>query len=374
MSDPLRLLHVLWNFDQGGLERLVHELARRMDPSAIDTHVLSLGTLGHFAHGLEGVATLHVAGPMHRLSLIAPLALAEQIRRIRPTIVHTHSGVWYKAAKAARWAGVGSIIHTDHGRAPSAGWTDTLVERRAGRMTDRVVAVAPWLVEFNATVLRVPRDKLSMIPNGVDTMHFEVRGTTPRPPYMPSGRRTVGSAGRFAAVKDYATMIRAMGVLRSQWDADEMPILVLIGDGPERPRLEQVARELGVAEFIRFPGWTDRVADFLAHLDIFSLSSTSEGTSMSLLEAMSAGVCPVVTDVGGNADVLGPDLRARLVPPGNPAALASAWTHAFRHAEQARRDAEIAKARARAVYDIGVTTTHYTRLYRDLAQRVTDSR
>src|SRR5438093_10224690 len=91
---------------------------------------------------------------------------------------------------------------------------------------------------------------------------------------------------------------------------------------------------------VRLFGWRDDVERLLTGFDVFTLASRSEGTSVSLLEAMSAGVCPVVTDVGGNRSVLGSELHHRLVPSGDPEALAAAWVAALGDGGGERRRAD----------------------------------
>jgi glycosyltransferase involved in cell wall biosynthesis len=93
------------------------------------------------------------------------------------------------------------------------------------------------------------------------------------------------------------------------------------------------------------------------------MSSRSEGTSVSLLEAMSAGLCPVVTDVGGNAAVLGPALRHRLVPPADPEALAMAWRDALVDSDRRTADGAAARQRVKAVYSLEEMVRRYESLY-----------
>ena len=102
------------------------------------------------------------------------------------------------------------------------------------------------------------------------------------------------------------------------------------GDGSERTALEESAGHLGRhVRGLHLIGWRDDIHDLHRAFCLFTMSSRSEGTSVSLLEAMSAGLCPVVTDVGGNAAVLGRELAHRLVPGQDPAALADAWMDAL---------------------------------------------
>ena len=102
------------------------------------------------------------------------------------------------------------------------------------------------------------------------------------------------------------------------------------------------------------------------------MSSHSEGTSVSLLEAMSAQLCPIVTDVGGNAAVLGSILRHRLVPPRDPSALAAVWRDAL--AEPGRRSADAAAARARVLeaFTLDAMVRAYERLYEGKASTASD--
>ena len=104
-------------------------------------------------------------------------------------------------------------------------------------------------------------------------------------------------------------------------------------------------------------------------LSIFTMGSRSEGTSVSLLEAMSAGLCPVVTNVGGNAAVLGPALQHRLVPPVNPAALAAAWTDALTDDARRAADARAAREGVLAEFSVGAMVRGYAGIYKECGGR-----
>ena len=363
---PLRVLHVVRRLHYGGLERLVSEMLRRADRGAFDNHVLTLIPPGRFGDGLGAFATLHQAPPLSKASNLWPSALAREIRAIRPDIVHTHSGVWHKASVAARIAGVPVVVHTEHGRAVPDPWIVRKMDWLASRYTDVVIAVSEAVASHLKKRVVCYPDRVVVIPNGVDTAEFAPTpddgrlrtelGVSPDTPI-------IGSIGRFMAVKGYEVAIHAYGLLRREWAGGAPPLLVLAGDGPERGRLEALARQLRVEGGVRFLGFRDDLARLLAAFTIFTMSSHSEGTSVSLLEAMSAGSCPVVTNVGGNAAVLGPALAHRLVPAADPAALARAWVDAL--ADQARRRIDAAAARERVLreYTIEGTMQAYSSVY-----------
>jgi glycosyltransferase involved in cell wall biosynthesis len=363
----LRVLHLVQNLNYGGMERLIHDLARLADRDRFEVHVMALDYLGRFGEGLDGVAEVHLAGRMEPWSLLRPAALAERIRRIGPDVVHTHSGVWLKGARAARMAGVRRVVHTEHGRRHPDPLEDRWLDGQAARWTDVVCAVSrPLAAHLAARVVR-GRAPVAVVPNGVDTDAFAPRaddGALRRELGLAPDAPVVGSVGRLEPIKGYDVAVRALAALADGWNDGPPPVLVVAGDGSGRGRLLHLARSLGMAERVFLPGWRDDLASLHAGFTLFILSSHSEGTSVSLLEAMSAGLCPVVTEVGGNADVLGPALRHRLAPPGDPAALARAWAAALRDPRARRADGRAARERVAERFSARAMARAYEAIYR----------
>ena len=354
------------DLEAGGLERFVADLVRRTDPARFELHLLALETLGRYAAGLEAFATLHVAEPMPRWSLLWPRALRRQIRGIAPDIVHTHSGVWLKAARAAHLARVPRLVHTDHGRQHPDPLADRLQDRLAARWTTVVVGVSDALSAQLRTTVVPAGTAVATIPNGVDTDAYRPRpddGRLRAELGVGAEIPLIGSLGRFARIKGYDVMVEAFALLRAQPPRGAPPLLVVAGDGEEHDALLALAEARGVRDRVRLLGWRTDVAPFHAALSLFTLSSRSEGTSISLLEAMSAGICPVVTDVGGNAAVLGPALAHRLVPAEDPAALARAWSAALDDAQRREADAHAARRRVLDAFSLDAAVRAYEALY-----------
>ncbi|HET7585750.1 MAG TPA: glycosyltransferase [Gemmatimonadaceae bacterium] len=371
----LRVVHIVNNLNYGGLERVIHDLVRRGDPDRQELHVLALQYLGVFSEGLDAYAQLHTAPPLPKWTLLWPAPLIRQLRAIAPDVVHTHSGVWYKASLAARQAGVRAIVHTEHGRRRPDPWDMRLVDGIASRRTDVVVAVSePLAAQLARTVVR-RGTRIEVIANGVDTDRYQPRSaerTVRQELGIASEVPIIGSIGRLEHIKGYDVMVEAFAVLRRMWPADDAasgppPVLLLCGEGAERAALERQAARSGVADAIHFLGWRNDIEALHATFDIFTLASRSEGTSIGLLEAMSAGLCPVVTDVGGNPGVLGAELRHRLVPANAPDALARAWRDALQHGEARQHDAAAARARVVPVFGVEQMVRAYDALYREVA-------
>src|SRR5690625_119473 len=353
---------MIQSLNYGGMERLLSELVRRFDTGRVESHILALQYLGRFSSGLDGCAVLHVADPMPPYSMLWPASLIRRIRQIAPDVVHTHSGVWYKASLAARRAGVPYLLHTEHGRK----WPDPLGDRfwdgLAARRTDLIVAVSEVLgAQLAATVLG-RRGRVRIIPNGVDTELYQPRidnGALRQRLEIPPEVPIIGSIGRLERIKGYDIMLQAFARLSVTWSDGPKPVLVIAGDGAQRADLERIVREERLSDKVRLLGWCDDVHALHEAFTIFTMSSRSEGTSMSLLEAMSTGLCPVVTDVGGNAAVLGPKLRHRLTPSEDSQALAHAWHVALSDTESRARDGITARRIVKSQFSIETTARAY---------------
>lgn len=366
MSRRLRVLHVIQNLNYGGMERLFADIVRLLDRDRFESHVLVLGYLGRFGEGLEAFARLHQAAPMGRGSMLRPAALARQIAGIAPDVVHTHAGVWYKVSAAARMAGVPRIVHTEHGRehpdpllARGIGWL-------ASRRTDVVAAVSDVLATHLLARVVAPGTRVVVVRNGVDTELYAPspdNGTVRQGLGLAGDVPILGSIGRLEPIKGYDVVVRAVARLAAAGVEGPRPALVLAGDGSERAALEALARAEGVSDLVHFLGWRDDVRDLQCAFTLFTMGSRSEGTSVSLLEAMSTGLCPVVTAVGGNPTVLGDALAHRMVPTEQPEALAAAWRRALQDRAALRRDGERARERVMAEFSLDAMVARYAALY-----------
>lgn len=366
MSSRIRVLHCIQNLNYGGMERVLSDLVHGVDPAVFDPHVLTLQYRGRYGEGLGAVATLHDGPKQSSVSMLVPRALTATIAAIRPDVVHLHSGVWYKAARASRRAGVPRIVYTEHGRKPPPEpWLNRTLDGIAARLTDAIVAVS----DATATQLRegpgVPLDRLQVIRNGIDTRRFAPGESAFRASRgLSDDTVLLGSVGRLEPVKGYDTLLRALRRLLDRSDLDRPVHLVLAGDGSLRGHLEALAGELGLGEHVTFLGWWDDPEGLLQALDVFVLTSLSEGTSISLLEAMSSGCCPVVTRVGGNPDVLGPDLQHRLVPSRDPEAVAEGLARAVLDTEARTADGRVGRRRVEDAFAVSGMVEAYSRVYR----------
>lgn len=369
----VRVTHVVHDLHGGGFESLIATMAGRLAGTPVALSVISLsGREGRVGAAVRPLLDqYHVLQPGSSWSMLVPVALTRAIRATRADVVHLHSGVWYKGALAARRAGVGGVVYTEHGREHSDPRLMRLLDRVASRRTDFVVAVSDRLAGYLAGAVGVRPDAIVTIRNGVDTDRF-APGAAPdalrRALGIPDGALVVGSIGRLAPVKAYERLIEAVARLRAM-DVGRPVRGVIWGDGDQRPALEAKVRESGLVDIVHLPGWTE--TPVLAHrlLDVFALTSHSEGTSVSLLESLACGAAPVVMDVGANADILGPELAGQVVPAGDVAGFVAVLAATLRDPERRRCAAQAGRASVVARYSFDAMMAAYRRLYEDLAAR-----
>ena len=310
MKQKQRVMHVTLSLDIGGLETVIKELSRRLDPTRFSSEVLCL--CGYDEDNIRGLkedgVPVHLLRKRHKFDLGYFWRVAKLLRRQKIDILHAHSGCFFYASLFARLAGVRRFIYTAHGLPVLNRLQDRIEDNLAGLACSAIVPVS----EEIKTVLeqRMPLSKGKMVPilNGIDTDRFrpfadEAERQQVLTKYnLPEDAFLVGSVGRLDPVKNYPMLLRAFArlVCKSASNAH----LVMVGEGPCRAALEQLAAELGIADQVTFLGRQYRVFEILPLLDAFVLSSITEGTSVALLEAQACGVPAVVTDVGGNGNII----------------------------------------------------------------------
>jgi glycosyltransferase involved in cell wall biosynthesis len=363
----------------GGTELNAVRTAERLDRSRFAVEVVCVRADGplmdrYAAAGIE-VHSFPMASLWGTTAIRQGLRLIRLLRDRRIEIVHSHDA--YTSVYATLWArlaGVRGVIasrrswHSPHLRGQML-----RANRLAYHFAHAVVGNSPSVARLVETEGRVPSSRVVTIPNFLDAQAFDPipAGESERMLSelgVPAGAFVVGIVARLAAVKDHATLFHAVASLRES--IPEIHI-VLVGEGPERQRLETLAESLGMASAIHFAGQRAQAPNLHGLFDVSVLCSISEAFPNSILEAMAAARAVVATDVGGNADAVREGQTGLLVPPSDPDRLAGAIARL--HAEPALRAKLGAKARAsaKAGYSADSVLPQVEHLYQRLAGRVT---
>lgn len=354
---PLAVEMVLPTLAAAGMETLVVQLAEGLARRGHTVGVTCIIAEGPLA------APLRDAG--HRVSLVPapglrtnlwPGALAAHLRRLRPDVVHLHDSTWLKGARGARMAGVPRVVGTLHGLETPEPLVNAVFRHLAVRLLDAVVPVSETLAERLRRQYRVPAPRIVSINNGVDTARFHPADRATRDASAP----VIGTVARLEPIKNQALLLDAFARVREALPAAR---LVLVGDGSLRAELETRARTLGVAGAVTFAGLHADTAPVYRGFDAFVLCSNLEGTSISVLEAMASGTPVVATAVGGTPALLDGGGVGVLVPPRDPAALATALVALLGDGARGAALAAAARARVESAFSTEAMVDGYEALY-----------
>ena len=364
----MEIVHVVENLDRGGLERTVVDLIASQRDAGHECRVICLFKLGLLARELlaSGVR-VDACGKRPGLDLRALRRARALIRQSPDAVIHTHNAMaHYYAVLASLGLPVKCRINTRHGmggrtRSGRQEW----LYRQSLRGTDYAVAVCEAARQrFAADGMR-PRRALLSVPNGIRLERFRPADDVARQLLvaelgLPTGSRIIGTVGRLQPVKDHALLLRAFAKVRVQVPE---AALVIVGDGPLRAALEAQAEQAGLSDAVRFMGDRHDVPRLLTGMEVFALTSTSEGYSVALLEACASSLPIVATDVGGNREIVRHGINGRLVPSGDTAAIATALIALLRGGEQAAAMGRAGYAWAQAEASFRTMAERYHGLY-----------
>lgn len=369
MNRRVRVLYVVGNFVAGGAERHLLELWRRLDRSRFEVEIACFRREGQFAAEVAALGwPVRELGVGRRIydarGVLGLLRLVHHTLRFKPDVIHGYLfGPNLFAALAGRLCGVPAVVVAKRNVDAYETPRQVAVQRLAHRLATHVTAVSRAVAD-TAVALGVPAGRITVIPNGVDSARFPERPAEPGALGFNGHGPVIGSVGCLEARKDYGTLLEALAGLHARGLRFRV---ALVGDGRERPALEQQARVLGLAGCVHFLGERPDVERLLPEFDVFVLSSREEGIPNALLEAMAAGRAAVATAVGGTPEILEDGETGWLVPPRAPAALAAALAAALDDPAEAARRGAAARRFAREQLSIDAMARRHEAFYERVA-------
>lgn len=385
-GQPIRVLRVIARLNMGGpaihVANLSSGLATRGYHTTLVAGSLARGedSMAFLAERL-GVSVVSVPQIQREISALhdarSVVRLASLIRETRPHILHTHTA---KAGAIARAAAIlaggarpAAVLHTFHGHVlkgyfgPGRTAFFRQVERTLARGSDALVAVSPEVRDELVALGVAPREKFVVVRLGIpldERLGDATADLDYRSLYgIGSDAFVVGWVGRMTGIKDTGAVLEAVHALR---DHGVDAVVCMVGDGPNRERLEQHAHDLGIARSCFFVGYQPDVAGFYRLFDAFFLPSVNEGTPVSAIEALAAGTPVVANRVGGVPDVVRDGVDGYLVEPGDVAGAAERLALVASDSELRRTLGEAGRARVRERYAVSRLVDDVDRLYRAL--------
>jgi glycosyltransferase involved in cell wall biosynthesis len=356
---PGKIVHIAWLSQVGGGELFLLDLLDAIDRVRFSHELYCIGPTGTLDAAINGLGL-----PVERFPKTTKLApttiwrLASALRRSRPDVVQTHgeAGVFWgiPAALLARSPRLCALLYQNQPQAADKAWA----MRRLLPCADVVIGGSENVRRHVVDELGVAAERAEAILCGIDTRAFLDAEAGRERPRERAGRVLL-TVGRLVEQKGHAVLLEAMSLLAHRHADVE---LWIVGEGPERSSLVRRARELRIAERVRFPGTVYPTLDPLLEADIFVFPSLAEPQGLAVLEAMASGVPVVASRTGGIPEMVRDEVDGCLVPPGDAEALAAALSRLLD--EPARGAAFAASARERARrFDIRVVARRYEALY-----------
>lgn len=313
----LRILHVILTLGVGGAEQLVYRMVTSCtnEIRPVVCCLLFLGELGEllkreggrvYCRNHKGGIDFGIIGWLKRI------IIDEKIDVVH---AHTYSPLFY-SVPAAKLVGGVKVVYTEHGRLypERSNWKLSLINPILALGTDHIVSISESTAKAMNKYDNFPLSRIKVIHNGISISDIKQKVdklAKKRSLGLTDSSRVIGTAARIEEIKNIPMMLRAF-----QHVLEEVPdtCLLIAGKGSKEQELQTYAEELGISKNVKFIGLRSDLWEIYQIMDIFLLTSFTEGISVTLLEAMASGVPAVVTDVGGNSEVVVDGVTGCLVP------------------------------------------------------------
>lgn len=364
-----RILFISTSLDYGGAETQLMHLATRLKVRGWEVWVVSLMPPSAYVDELKRVG-IPVFSLSIRRKLPNPqpvLQLTWLIRKWQPHIVHSFMVHANLLARLIRLLAPVPVLICSSRSLNEGGRLRELLYRFTDPLCNLTTQVSQAGLERYVRIGAVPAHKIRYIPNGVDTKRFhpnpEVRRRL-REEFMLNEAFVWLAIGRFVPPKDYPNMIQAFANVLDKYPK---ALLLIAGNGPLRPLVEKLVRDLHISAHVKFLGIRRDIPELMNAADAYVMSSAWEGMPNVLLEAHACELPVVATDVGGNREVVLDGLTGFLVPPKNPEALAQAMLRLMDLPEEERRRmGVIARRHIEENFGLDRVVDQWEALYREL--------
>lgn len=374
MADrPLRILHVVFSLEQGGMENGLVNVANGLNREQFEIHIACLEREGSFAQRLREPRHLYVLGKEVGFSWKALSALSKLISEIKPAVIHSHNlGPLMYSGLASAMGLRAPILHGEHSLlTPEECRSKKLKQRQFFyRSCQKVHAVSEGLRQ-QLLDLGLPGEKIVTTINGVDTGRFTpascetARGQIGN--FLPPNAFVVGMVGRFGPFKRHALLIEAFNQLTA--GNPNLHLLIVGGGGPEKERVQQQAQASPAASRIHFAGFQNNPIPFYQAMNLLVVPSINEGMSNAVLEAMSCGIPVLANNVCGNAEMISHGVNGWLADLGDGNRLAAELKRVLASGDALGSVGKQARETVIKSFSIATMVYNYGLLYREVASR-----
>ncbi len=367
----IKILHVIDSLGIGGMERVVIDVANGLDPARFEQVICCISRRGEAADQLrDGVRCIDL-GKGDKADRLMPLKLASFFRRERPDIVHSQSWSGVDTALAKLISPRVKLVHSEHGRNYPQWGKQPLMRRLARRgvyhLADAVFAISSEVRKFYCDQTGFPAERMKIIHNGIDVQRIDeadAEGVREELGIAPNDF-VFGTIARLDLTKDTITLVRAFAAVALPRRNPRIKLLI-VGDGEERSKLEEFIDKLDLNRAVIFTGMRRDVPRLLKAMDVFVLSSVSEGMPLTVLEAMAARLPVVATEIGALPELVEEGKTGFLVPIRHAVAIADRLEEFLANRQLAKSFGEAARYKVEREFTLEQMLQNYAELYESL--------
>ena len=377
-QSSMLICHIIFRLDFGGLENGVVNVINGLPADRFQHAIICLKEATDFRRRIRRQDV--VIYEMHKKEgkdFAVYGRVWQLLRTMRPDIVHTRNIPTIDMLAVARLAGIKRLVHGEHGldsmEVTGLHTKYNWLRRMSAYYARQYITVSRELADWLRRDVGISRRAITTIHNGVDTSRFcpGVRDLGVLPEGFANDLSVViGTVGRIAAIKDQMNLAMAFVLmLRGAPEFRDRARLVIVGDGEGKAPIEKMLEEAGVASLCWLSGYRDDTHKVYQSLDLFVLPSRREGISNTILEAMASGLPVVATRVGGTPEIVADGVNGKLVPPGDPMALANAMLEYVRGPALMKSHGQAGRDRAMADFSMTAMIDGYAQVYEELCAR-----
>lgn len=367
MGKKIHVMQVTFGMPIGGMERVIMDLCRYVDPDRYRFSICCTSVRGPLADQMEaeGIPVIYCPNQSRPAKYLRGLELSRIFKNAEIDILHTHHmPAFIDSAIATRMTRVPVLINTDHCKDYSIEKKHLMImERAASYFADEIIAVSNHTREEMIRYEKIPAGKLSVIYNGVNIKL--TRKESPEDLRREFGLKPdetlVGTVGRAVDQKGFDLLLRSVPIVLRRFPKTKF---MIVGGGEREQDLRTLAAELGISNRVVFTSWRRDAVDLIQIFDIFTLTSRFEGMPMVLLEAMALSKPIVATAVGGVPEVVLNGETGRVIDRREPELLGNALSECVGDPTLARRMGSYGRARYEKHFTAEAMAAAYEERYR----------
>jgi len=353
MDRKIRVLHAITNMQIGGAENLVKNILLGLDRTRFEPYLFIFEEKGEFLDDIkkQGIRVFSSPIRVRRFDPFLLWKIAGILKSNKIDIVHTHL---YQSSSYVRLAAILArvpvILYHEHGSIRPHFFRYRMIAFLLVRWTDKIVAISRSDIDYYSKNEHIGQSRFFLLPNALLTNDDESYQAADAEKYAEilKDKKVIGCVANFSKIKGHKYLLMAFA-----WLIKEYPrtILILVGDGPEKESLVELARQLKINEKILFSGRQKNVGQWYRIFNYFVLPSVEEGFGLVLLEAAKYGIPIVATRAGGIPEILTDGETGLLVPPKDPESIFLALKRLFSDNDLAGKIGEKGKEMVLKKYD-----------------------